>query len=740
MASSDDTPPPGPLKGAMPPKGEIPPGAVMKDGPPPGPGGPQGIPLPLAGAPKGAPPGAMPPPGGLKGGPPPGGMKGMPPAGGMKGPMGGFPGMPFPPTPMNFGKLVRWAMMLARSAPLPFLLSVGIAALANALTPYTQQVLVSLTSALEGKPGPGGVVSDPRMMALLYAVLAVVVILLSMASKLVTTWSNERMLVTLRHMLHDRMLLLGPIFHAKVTGPQLVQIINNFSAGAQFTLREILAYPLTRGVGLITAAIFLADNLAAFSGIPPVMRWVLLGLVVIIPLIGWKLSGVVGRAFEQVRAEEAAFADELGNSTAQPLEVQLMRAHAQRSRSVAERLTSVMRAKLRATLRREAAQQFQGSMSTILTTIILIYAAFSFDANTPVGALLGLILMIPLVVGPIQELVTFFTGLSVNWPMIRPVGEIIDAKPEIADAPAAKDIAITERSAELSNVVFGYPPARTPIILNGVSHKFRPQAITAIVGGSGSGKSSIMRLLVRLYDPISGEVRLGGHKVQDYTLEALRRQVVTLSQFPLMLLGSLRKNFELVKADITDDEIIASLRRVGVWDALVKIQPEGPLDIPVTQAAGTGTLSGGQRRLVALARALVLNPAILLLDEPSTGVDVESTSRLVSVLKELAREVTIIMVEHDVDFVTAVADEVVCIENGGFVATGSPQALIARGGNLFARFVEARRRATSTDHLDIERVPLPDIARSVPSGTPPMGAKMAPPMGGKLPPPMGGKI
>jgi ABC-type multidrug transport system fused ATPase/permease subunit len=685
-------------------------------GPGPGPGGPQGIPLPLAGAPKGAPPGAM---------PAPGAMKGMPPAGGMKGPMGGFPGMPFPPTPMNFGKLVRWALMLARSAPLPFLLSVGVGALVNGLTPYTQQVLVSLTSALEGKPGPGGNIADPRMMALLYAVLAVVVILLSMASKLITTWSNERMLVTLRGLLHDRMLLLGPIFHGKVSGPQLVQIINNFSAGAQFTLREILAYPLTRGVGLVTAGFFLADNLAAFSGIPPVMRWVLLALVVIIPLIGWKLSGVVGRAFEQVRAEEAAFADELGNSTAQPLEVQLMRAHAQRSRSIAERLTSVMRAKLRATLRREAAQQFQGSMSTILTTVILIYAAFSFDASTPVGALLGLILMVPLVVGPIQELVTFFMGLSVNWPMIRPVGEIIDAKPEIEDAAGARDIAITQPTAELENVIFGYPPAKTPIILNGVSHKFRAEAITAIVGGSGSGKSSIMRLLVRLYDPQTGEVRLGGQPVAAYTLESLRRQVVTLSQFPLMLLGSLRKNFELVKADITDDEIIAALRRVGVWDALVKIQPD-PLEIPVTQAAGTGTLSGGQRRLVALARALVLNPAILLLDEPSTGVDVESTSRLVSVLRELAREVTIIMVEHDVDFVTAVADEVVCIENGGFVATGSPQALLAQGGNLFARFVDARRRATSTDHLDIERVPLPDIAKSVPM------PKMAPPMGKKM--------
>lgn len=722
------------------------------DVPPPGPKGPppqgmaESIPLPLAGAPKGAPPdgalkgappggpppgaakmgappGMMPPPGMAKGGapgmmPPPGGMKGggpgmMPPAGGMKGPgaPGGFPGLPFPPEPMSFKKLLRWAVMLAKAAPLPFLGSVGLAALVNALTPYSQQVLVSLTSALEGKG-----TADPKWMALLYAILAVVVILLSMASKLVTTWSNEKMLVALRALLHDRMLLLGPIFHAKVSGPQLVQIVNNFSAGAQFTLREILAYPLTRGVGMVTAGFFLADNLAAFESIPPAMRLVLLALVVIIPLIGWKLSGVVGRAFEQVRAEEAAFADELGNSTAQPVEVQLMRAHGQRSRSIAERLQAVMSAKLKATLRREAVQQFQGSMSTILTTVLLIYAAFSFEPNTPIGALLGLLLMVPLVVGPIQELVTFFTGLSVNWPMIRPVGEIIDAEPEIRDAKDARDQPLAEATAELREVVFGYPPAKAPIILNGVSHRFRAQAITAIVGGSGSGKSSIMRLLVRLYDPQSGQVILGGQPLAGYTLDSLRRQVVTLSQFPLMLSGSLRRNFELVKADVTDDEIIAVLRRVGVWDALLRIRPEGPLEITVTQAAGTGTLSGGQRRLVALARALILNPKILLLDEPSTGVDVESTSRLVAVLRELARDVTIIMVEHDVDFVTAVADEVVCIENGSFVSTGAPQALIAADDNLFARFVKARRRATSTDHLDIERVPLPAIAGSTKKG------------------------
>lgn len=713
------------------------------DVPPPGPKAPppqgmaESIPLPLAGAPKGAPPdgplpgaakmgappGMMPPPGMAKGGapgmmPPPGGMKGgapgmMPPPGGMKGPgaPGGFPGLPFPPEPMSFKKLLRWALMLAKAAPLPFIASVGLAALVNALTPYSQQVLVSLTSALEGKG-----TADPKWMALLYAILAVVVILLSMASKLVTTWSNEKMLVALRALLHDRMLLLGPIFHAKVSGPQLVQIVNNFSAGAQFTLREILAYPLTRGVGMVTAGFFLADNLAAFESIPPTMRLVLLALVVIIPLIGWKLSGVVGRAFEQVRAEEAAFADELGNSTAQPVEVQLMRAHGQRSRSIAERLQAVMSAKLKATLRREAVQQFQGSMSTILTTVLLIYAAFSFEPNTPIGALLGLLLMVPLVVGPIQELVTFFTGLSVNWPMIRPVGEIIDAEPEIRDSRDARDLPLAEATAELSDVVFGYPPAKAPIILNGVSHRFPAQAITAIVGGSGSGKSSIMRLLVRLYDPQSGKVILGGQPLTSYTLDSLRRQVVTLSQFPLMLSGSLRRNFELVKAEVTDDEIIAVLRRVGVWDALLRIRPEGPLDITVTQAAGTGTLSGGQRRLVALARALILNPKILLLDEPSTGVDVESTSRLVAVLRDLAREVTIIMVEHDVDFVTAVADQVVCIENGTFVSTGAPQALIAADDNLFARFVKARRRATSTDHLDIERVPLPAAAGSTKKG------------------------
>ena len=96
-----------------------------------------------------------------------------------------------------------------------------------------------------------------------------------------------------------------------------------------------------------------------------------------------------------------------------------------------------------------------------------------------------------------------------------------------------------------------------------------------------------MRLLVRLYDPQGGTVTIGGKPLSAYTLESLRRQVVTLSQFPLMLSGSLRRNFELVKADVTDEEIIAVLRRVGVWDALMHIRPEGPLDITVTQAAGT---------------------------------------------------------------------------------------------------------------------------------------------------------
>lgn len=649
-----------------------------------------------------------------------------PPAGAIKSAAPPGPGGPLrrppPAGPLRLGALLRWALLVVRRAPGPFALALILSTLAGVMQPLTVQTMTSLLGRLTGgaegpakAPGGGLIMAllprDLGGLSLMLGIVAVLAIATAIGNRLVIAWSNGRMQAQLQQMLHDRALTLGPLFHGRVSGPELTQIINNFAPGAQPTLRDLLAYPMVSGTTLVFGLTLLVENLTA-GAIAPAMAMVLLGLVIVLPLGAVILSRYLRAAFETVRAAQIAFAEELANSTAQPVEVQLMRAAPQRSRAIAARLGQLIRANVRASLQRELANQFQSAVPMILQAMILIYAALALTEAGQIAPLIALYLLVPQVVAPLQDAVGFYTSLSVTWPSIKPIGDILDAEPEIRDAPGARDVALAENSAAFDRVVFGYPPAGEPTILKGLSHRFRANRVTAIVGASGSGKSSLFRLLLRLYEPQSGTVAVGGLPVGVLTIDSLRRQVVTISQFPLLVGSTIRSNFALADAAAADADCIAALRRVGLWPALEQIAPDDPLALPVSATAGTGILSGGQRRLLALARGLILEPRVLLVDEPTTGVDVESAARLGTVLRDLAREVTVIMIEHDVDFAAAVADEICCLEDGRFAAVGTPRALLAQGDNLFARFTAARRRATSTADLEIEAVPLPKAAGS----------------------------
>jgi ABC-type bacteriocin/lantibiotic exporter with double-glycine peptidase domain len=205
--------------------------------------------------------------------------------------------------------------------------------------------------------------------------------------------------------------------------------------------------------------------------------------------------------------------------------------------------------------------------------------------------------------------------------------------------------------------------------LRAVSCRFKPGRVTVLAGPSGSGKSTMIRMLARLDDPSEGIIRLDGTDLQELAIRTLRDSVTVLLQEAPVLDATVRHNITFAKPDADDDAVWAALRQAGV-DDVVQALPDG-LDARLGQRGRS--LSGGQRQRIALARALVTGAKVLILDEPTTGLDRAAADRFLETLRELAPTRTIIISTHDTA-VLARADEVVNLEDD-VVSLGDPERL-----------------------------------------------------------------
>ncbi len=658
-------------------------------------------PMPAAGMPKmGMPPGEMP----IAGAPD------MPPAGAPKGLIMGGPkagpgpgmlrGLPDAP-PISFRKLFVWALAVVGTAWVGFLLATGLETARKLLTQYNAKLLGGVINGLRGGDADhAGLASY----AALFAGLSVALIGLQFASQIASVWVDSDMVRRLQQKLHDKLLGLGPAYHDSHDSGRTQMVVMSFAAGAQPTLKQFISFPLVDGIALAGALYLLFQQLNALASIPVSIDVVLAAVLIVLPVAGYFLSRRVGRASAaNIRARQGLNTEFL-NSAQMPAEVQVMGAAPQRSRAFAQRLAEAVRAQRRATVEMQLASQFQDAVPTLLETGFVLYAVFVVLAtgSAQVGAIVTILLLVPQVVAPIRDIISYLTGLSAAWPMVAEVGELLDATP---DSPAGGEGFPDDATPAVAfeDVTFAYTPAQPPVVLH-VTHLFRAGITTAVVGRSGAGKSSILRLIAGQRAPDTGRVSIAGVAIRDIDPTELRAAVVTVSQFPLFITDTVRANFLLGDANATDTAIEAAAQQTGLWPVLVRNHATAPLD---AQMGPTGQgLSGGERRLFAITRALLRRPRILLLDEPTTGIDAIGVDLLEGCLRQACHGITIVMVEHNLEFIERMANEVVCLEAGAFTAVGPP-AVLAAGDTLFARLLQIRRGLGSTESLEIETVKRP---------------------------------
>jgi ABC-type multidrug transport system fused ATPase/permease subunit len=296
------------------------------------------------------------------------------------------------------------------------------------------------------------------------------------------------------------------------------------------------------------------------------------------------------------------------------------------------------------------------------------------DGRLTVGGLLLFVAYLSQLYAPIRQLANQYTTIAGATAGAERVIEFFGHRPTVIDAADAVPLPRSAGLIEFESVSFRYPGTERNAI-DDVSLTVHPGETVALVGESGAGKTTLTKLLLRFYDLDSGAIRIDGRELRELQIESLRDNIAVLMQETLIFEGSMRENIRYGRPGASDEDVVRAAKAADAHDFITSL-PEG-YDTPVGQKGRR--LSGGQRQRIAIARAMVREAPILILDEPTTGLDAESGERIMGPLDALMSTRTTIVISHSL--ITAMrADRVIVVENGRIVEQGNPVELAAQDG------------------------------------------------------------
>ena len=569
----------------------------------------------------------------------------------------------------RFGPQVRAQRRLLIGSAVMIVADVGL----RLLEPWPLGLV--LDEVLADKPAgnvPGWLAgaSDGALLAGCAAAVVVLAGLRALAAYLSTiglALAGNRVLTQVRADLYRHVQRLSLRFHARArTGDLITRLTGDVGR-----LQEVA----------VTAAMPLVVNTATLLGMVGVMVWInaelALAAIAALPLISptfVRRSGRIRTVARKQRRREGAMATVASESLGAIKLVQALGLEGTLEKAFGSQNEANLREGVRAKRLAAGLERKVDVLTAVATALVLLFGARQVRAGTlSPGQLVVFMLYLKAAFKPMRDVAKYTGRIAQASASAERIVELLDEQPEIVDAPHAVDAPRFRGDLSFEHVTFGYEPGRPA--LRDVSLRARPGAMVALVGPSGAGKSSALGLVLRLYDPSDGRVRIDGWDARDVRLESLRAQVAVVLQSSVLFGVSIRENIRYGAPAAGDEEIEAAARLANAHEFIERL-PDGYDTVLGERGA---TLSGGQRQRIAIARAAVRDAPIMLLDEPTTGLDEENQRAVTEALERLARDRTTVLVTHDLAAAEP-ADEILYLEQGEVVERGTHAELMARNG------------------------------------------------------------
>jgi ATP-binding cassette subfamily B protein len=324
----------------------------------------------------------------------------------------------------------------------------------------------------------------------------------------------------------------------------------------------------------------------------------------------------------------------------------------------------------------------RASATITVTAVFLLGTWLHLNGLATIGEIVMFMSMATMLIGRLEQAVSFINQLFMQAPKLQEFFEILDTAPVVHDRANARNVERYQGDVAFDNVSFSYDGKRSAV--QDVSFSVQAGENVALVGATGSGKSTTLGLLHRAFDPQSGSIRIDGLDIRDVTLSSLRRNIGVVFQEPMLFARTIRENLQVGRPDATDAEMIEALERAQAIEFIAR-QAEG-LDTIIGERGRS--LSGGERQRLSIARALLKNPPILILDEATSALDAATEQKLQRALDEVMKGRTTFVIAHRLATIRN-ANRILVFDQGRVIETGTFEELVAKGGR-FAELAKAQ--------------------------------------------------
>ncbi len=464
-------------------------------------------------------------------------------------------------------------------------------------------------------------------------------------------------------------------FFSKVPTGQLISRITSDTD----VVSRFLTWPLTN---LLNACILAVLAFTAMLSLNSSLTIMVLPFFLIIIVLFYKYSTLIRPLFMQIRNQYGMLTSAVNNPLVGIITIKALGVEDHSISNFSRENRRYLELNIRAAKIRATYIPAISFIIGVATVSIIYYGGQSvLNGGFTIGSLMAFISYLTMLAWPLRFIGMFITSFQRAMTAAKRVFDLIEAIPEVVEKPNAKPMPPIRGHIVFENVSFGFEKDR-PILRN-INLEIKPGEKVAIVGPTGSGKSLLVMMIPRFFDPTDGRILIDGIDIRDVKLKSLRKQIAIVPQEPYIFAGTLRENIALGRPNASRKEIVHAARVARIHDFIENL----PKRYETLVGERGITLSGGQKQRIAIARAILVNPRIIVLDDPTSNLDAKTEKEFVEMLRDVIRDKTAIIITSR-PALLKLADKIVVLSNGEIVEEGTHEELIEKKGLYYRLYME----------------------------------------------------